>query len=550
MHIDDSTFIQNGKTYRRVLLRTSYRQHGKVCHKTIANLSHSTEEEIAAIKLALKHKAHLTTLINATNTLKSQQGLAMGAVWTLTQLAKRIGLTKALGNSQQAKRALWLVMATLIEPGSRLSAVRLAQRHAVCDILELDAFNEDDLYETMDWLQARQATVEVKLFVQRYHHSRPRLYLYDVTSCYLEGAKNELGEFGYNRDGKKGKKQIVVGLLTDEDGWPISVEVFQGNTQDATTFKNQLEKMAKRFGVTEVTLVGDRGMIKSVQISDLADRHFHYIPAITKPQIETFLQRGIFQMELFTEQLAEVLVDDLRYILRRNPQRAEEIAAGRQSKFAKVRQFTNQQSSYLAEHPHAKVPSAIRRIETKAERLKISPWVDVMAEGRTLDLRVKPTELATASRLDGCYVIKTDVAAQDASAQVVHDRYKDLAEVEWAFRTMKTTLLEMRGIYVRKANRTRAHVFIVMLAYLLAYHLRRLWYDVELTVEDAVAELASICAIQVRIGDNLCVQTIPEPRPLGKQLLAKAAIALPDVIPCRNVEVATRKTLVSQRKHY
>src|SRR6266540_3995237 len=340
MHIDDSTFIQNGKTYRRVLLRTSYRQHGKVCHKTIANLSHSTEEEIAAIKLALKHKAHLTTLINATHTIKSQQGLAMGAVWTLTQLAKRIGLTKALGNSQQAKRALWLVMATLIEPGSRLSAVRLAQRHAVCDILELDAFNEDDLYETMDWLQARQATVEVQLFVQRYHHSRPRLYLYDVTSCYLEGAKNELGEFGYNRDGKKGKKQIVVGLLTDEDGWPISVEVFQGNTQDATTFKNQLEKMAKRFGVTEVTLVGD-----------------------------------------------------LRYILRRNPQRAEEIAAGRQSKFAKVRQFTNQQSSYLAEHPHAKVPSAIRRIETKAERLKISPWVDVMAEGRALDLRVKPTEL-------------------------------------------------------------------------------------------------------------------------------------------------------------
>lgn len=442
-----------------------------------------------------------------------------------------------------------MVLARVIEQGSRLSATRMAQRHAACDILQLDSFNEDDLYKAMNWLSKRQQRIEKSLFNQHHGDSKPQFYLYDVTSSYLEGVQNELSDWGYNRDGKKGKKQIVIGLMTDEEGHPIAIEVFRGNTKDTATVKNQIEKMAHRFGADKITFVGDRGMIKSVQISDLSDEHFHYITAITKPQIEKLIKDGIFQMSLFDEKLAEVLNDGIRYILRRNPIRAEEIEAIRESKLNSLNRLINQQNTYLAEHPRAQVEAALKKGRGKCKALKIDKWVEITSEGRILATKIKADEKALESQLDGCYVIKSDLAANSASAQTIHNRYKDLAEVEYAFRTMKTTLLEMRGIFVRKAERTRAHVFIIMLAYLLAYQLRRLWYDVELTVEEGIAELASICSIEVVAPGQVSYQTIPEPRQLGKILLAKAGVSLPDAIPCRKVEVVTRKKLLSERKN-
>lgn len=549
MFIDDQTFTQNGKIRKRVLLRNSYRVNGKVRHNTIANLSQCSDEEIEAIKLALKHKGDLEKLTKASEQVKTKQGLAVGAVWVLHQLSQRLGINKALGQSRDANLVLWLVLATVIEQGSRLSATRMAQRHAVCDILQLDSFNEDDLYKAMNWLNDRQQQIEKTLFNQRYGGgNKPQFYLYDVTSSYLEGEQNELADWGYNRDGKKGKKQIVIGLMTDEEGWPIAIEVFRGNTKDTATVKNQIEKMANRFGVDKVTLVGDRGMIKSMQISDLSDEKFHYITAITKPQIEKLIKNGVFQMALFDEELAEVSADDIRYILRRNPVRANEIAAIRESKLKSLNKLIAQQNTYLAEHSRAHVETALKKSRGKCKVLKIDKWAEVSSEGRILGVKINADKQALESQLDGCYVIKTDLSANSASTTVVHTRYKDLAEVEYAFRTMKTTLLEMRGIFVRKEERTRAHVFIIMLAYLLAYQLRRLWYDVELTVEEGIAELASICSIEVVTAGQVSYQTIPEPRQLGKILLSKVGVSLPDAIPCRNVEVVTRKKLISERK--
>ena len=548
MFIDDQTYTQDGRVYRRALLRNSYRVNGKVCHNTVANLSKCSAEEIEAIKLALKHKDNLKKIIDETKQTKTRQGLAVGAVWVLNQLAKNLGISKALGNSREAKLSLWMVLATAIEQGSRLSATRMAQRHAACDILGLDAFNEDDLYKAMDWLDESQQRIEKRLFQHRYGETKPQFYLYDVTSSYLEGEQNELGNWGYNRDRKKGKKQIVIGLMTDEEGWPISTEVFQGNTKDTATVKNQIEKIVKRFGVDSVTLVGDRGMIKSMQISDLADEDFHYITAITKPEIEKLIKDGVIQLSLFEEILAEISTDGIRYILRRNPARANEIANIRESKLNRLKKLITQQNTYLAEHPRAKVEVALRKVHEKAKVLKLNKWVSVEADGRTLLTKIDEAKKAEESRLDGCYVIKTDLSADIASTRTVHSRYKDLTEVEFAFRTMKTVLLEMRGIFVRKANRTRAHVFIIMLAYLLAYQLRRLWVDVELTVEEGIKELASICSIEVITAGQVSYQTIPEPRELGKILLAKIGICLPDAIPCLNVKVDTRKKLVSERK--
>jgi transposase len=550
MFIDDATFTRNGKTYRRVLLRNSYRLNGQVRHDTLANLSHCSDDEIRAIKLALKHKGQLSQLGNLHAEISTQQGLAVGAVWVLHQLAQQLGLVKALGQSRPAKLALWRVLASLIAQGSRLSAVRLAQQHAVCDLLSLEAFNEDDLYQAMDWLDARQSTIEAALFSHRYATAgqTPTLYLYDVTSSYLEGEQNELGEYGYNRDGKKGKKQIVIGLLTDEEGWPITVEVFAGNTQDPKTFKAQIDKLVQRFGVKQVTLVGDRGMIKTTQINDLKDEGFHYLTAITKPQIEALLKMDILQWSMFDEDLVEVTTEEVRYSVRRNPQRAEELAAVRQSKRARLEKYLTQKNAYLAQHPRARVETALKNAQAKAERLKIHAWATLTVEERRLALALDEDAQRAAARLDGCYVIKTDLPPEVASSETAHARYKGLAEVEYAFRTLKTTLLEMRGIFVRKAIPTRAHVLVIMLAYLLAYQLRRLWHEVELTVEEGIAELASICAIELTLPNHITCQVIPEPRPLGKRLLEKAGITLPEAIPHTGITVVTRKKLVPQRK--
>lgn len=549
MHVDDQTYTVNGRTYRRTLLRNSYRKNGKVCHDTIANLSKCDNDEIAAIKLALANKQNLAALRVPDKGVKTQQGFSVGAVWLLYQLAKRLGIVKAIGRSEKAKLSLWMVISSVIGSVSRLSATRLAQSHAACDILGLDLFCEDDLYSAMDWLNDHQEVIEKRLFNDRYKAEKPNMYLYDVTSSYLEGDQNELGDYGYNRDRKKGKKQIVIGLLTDDEGEPVSCEVFRGNTQDTTTFKHQVDKVAKRFGIEEVTFVGDRGMIKSARIRDLSEEKYHYITALTKPQIETLLKNNVVQMELFDETVGEVAVEDIRYIYRRNPVRAMEIRENRQSKLGKLRDVCAQKAEYLSAHPRAKVDVARRVVEEKAKKLKINTWVSVNTQGRKVSLEIKDTELEEEEKLDGCYVIKTDLSVETASKQTAHDRYKGLAEVEWAFRTMKTTLLHLRGIFVRKANRTRAHVFTIMLAYLIAYHLRRLWQEVEVTIEEGIDELSSLCATEVIIGD-VHVQTVPAPREWGKLLLKRANVTLPDAIPCRKVNVSTRKKLVEERRSY
>jgi hypothetical protein len=547
MYVDDSTTIRQGKTYRRVLLRTSYRRDGKVCHDTLANLSHASEEEIQALKLALKHRGDLSKLGRASD-IVTQQGLCVGAVGLLLPLAKRLGLSRALGRSRPAQLILWLVMASVIEQGSRLSAVRLAQRHAVCDMMGLEGFHEDDLYQAMDWVETRQAAIEDRLFRHRYGDEKPHFYLYDVTSSYFEGMDNELAAFGYNRDKKRGKKQIVIGLMTDDEGRPITVEVFRGNTSDPQTVAHQIEKMAQRFGVKQVTLIGDRGMLKSAQIEQLQDQNFHYITALTKPQMESLIKQDILQYDLFDDAIIEITDNEIRYVLRRNPIRQQEIALNRESKLHDLQTLLSTQNAYLQSHLRAQVDVALKKITAKAQQLGIHTWVSGEVQDRTLSLKIDKKAKQQQARLDGCYVIKTDLSTQTADSETVHRRYKGLSVVESAFRTMKTVLLEMRGIYVRKAPRTRAHVFIIMLGYLLTHELQKLWHSVEVTVQEGLAELASICSIEVQLPGQASYHTVPAPRALGKELLNKAGVTLPSVVPCRQANVHTKKKLVSERK--
>jgi transposase len=549
MHIDDQTYRSNGKTYRRILLRNSYRVNGKVRHDTIASLCKCTEAEINAIKIALKYKDNLTALVSVRENLKTEQGLSVGATWLLSQVAKKLGITKILGDSKEAKLILWLVIATLIEQGSRLSATRLAIRHAACDILRIeDGFNEDDLYSAMDWLEKKQAGIEYKLFKLRYGKQAPNFYLYDVTSSYFEGQQNELANFGYNRDKKAGKMQIVIGLMTDDEGNPITIEVFEGNTQDPKTVSSQIKKIAERFGVKKVTLVGDRGMIKKLQIKELNDDYkFNYITAITKPQIEKLINDGAIQLSFLDENITEVGVDGVRYVMRRNPVRADEIESIRQSKLARIQNYLNKKNVYLAEHSRAKAATAAKEIRGKINKFKIQKWLEVRINGRVLSLEINNEQKAQESKLDGCYVIKTDLKTPAIEAKTVHDRYKDLTLVENAFRTMKTSFLELRPIFVRKEERTRAHVFIIMLAYMIEYQLRKDWRDIDITVREGVTELSSISTIKIKLPENVSYQAIPVPKPIGRELLKAAGVILPAAIPLTNATVYTKKKLISER---
>src|SRR5271169_731055 len=215
-------------------------------------------------------------------------------------------IVAALGSDRQGKLALWQVIARVLDQGSCLSAVRLAGGHAAGAALGMISFDEDDLYANLDWLAQHQADIETRLFAQRKPASAPDVFLYDVTSTYLEGEQNAFAAFGYNRDRKSGKRQIVIGLLCDADGRPLSIELFAGNTSDVKTFSSQLSKAATRFGAERVTFVGDRGMIKAPQRAELGAADFHYITAITKAQIDGLIAAGVLQMDLFEQTLAEV----------------------------------------------------------------------------------------------------------------------------------------------------------------------------------------------------------------------------------------------------
>ena len=303
MHIQRVKSKQGNKIYEQILLRESYREPGAkssaVKKRTLINLTKYPPQIVKALELVLKHQGDLSVLA-AMSDIELAQGPTVGAVFTLLEVARRLGIEKALGTHQNGKLALWQVIARAHSQGSRLSAVRLAKTTAAADVIGFEqGFCEDQLYENLTWLSENQEAIEKRLFAHRRGQNKPELFLYDVTSSYLEGDHNELADWGYNRDKKRGKKQIVIGLLCDEEGEPVAVEVFTGNTADLQTFGAQVKKVAERFGCERVTFVGDRGMIKSAQIEDLESVDFHFITAITKPQIRSLIKKGVFQLELF-----------------------------------------------------------------------------------------------------------------------------------------------------------------------------------------------------------------------------------------------------------
>lgn len=553
MYVERVKSKQGKNVYEQVLVRESYRKkvdgRSRVLHRTLMNLTKCSRAQQDAMAIALKDPDKVLEAITLLGKEGAEliEGKSIGAVWLVARVAQDLGITKALGRGRQPRLALWQIIARVIDQGSRLSAVRLHEIHALAEVTRLErGLSEDDLYDNLAWLSDHQSSIEQRLFKIRNTGSKPSMFLYDVTSSYLEGDKNALSAFGYNRDGKKGKKQIVIGMLCDDDGEPISVEVFTGNTQDPRTVASQIKKVAERFGCSEVTFIGDRGMIKSAQMADLTEVGFHYITAFTKSQIKKLMKDGVLQLDLFDEEICEVGNGDQRLILRRNPIRAMEIAATRKSKHMSIDKLVNERNNYLSEHPKAVAAVAIERVREKMKRLKVSSWLHVEADGRILKMVKDESAFAEEALLDGCYVIVTNLEESLIDSETIHRRYKDLAQVERGFRMSKTGHLELRPIYVRTEKSTRGHVFIVMLSYLIRRELERAWKSFDLTVEEGISSLKTLCTMTLGSGDSSILR-IPRPRKQSQKLFDVLDIELPPVIPQNDLRVATKKKLTKRR---
>jgi hypothetical protein len=553
MYIDDCTYKRGPRTYRRLLLRESQRVNGKVVKRTVANITDWPEALREAIAGVVGPGRGGSVAEQVATAVGGQlvQGKSVGAVATVLAVARELGICAALGDDRQGRLALFQVVARVVDQGSRLSAVRMARSHAAAELIGLSGFDEDDLYENLSWLSTRQVQIEDALFRMRYPGpERPPLFLYDVTSSYFEGEHNAMAAFGYNRDGKSGKRQIVVGLLTDHEGRPVSVEVFPGNTADPATVPNQVAKLRDRFDGKELTLVGDRGMLKAPQRSELTEVGMRYLTAITRAQIESMLRRGAFQMDLFDRQIAEVTDPEsgVRYILRRNPAQADRMERRRADQQRSWEAALARANEHLATHPRAKTETAVRTLSARAVRLKLSGWLSAQVDGRKLHASIDGQARAESARLDGCYVLQTDLPATAADARTVDARYHDLSKVEWAFRTAKTTHLEIRPIHLRREDRTRAHALVVMLAYLITRHLAARWSGFDCTVEEGIGELAQLCSVQTVLADGTTLVEIPRPRPHLAQLLEAAAVQLPTLSHTPPPRVVTKRKLNKGRK--
>jgi transposase len=546
---------KRGKSYTSLLLRESYRVGSKVKSKTLAVLTQLPAHVLQAVRRAIAQPSDSLSALAKTSegSLRLRAAESLAALWTVDQVAQQLGIKKALGVTREAELAYWQVLARVLRPGTSLLAmVRLARTCAAAAVLGWRlTFTEDDLYANGSWLEGRHAVIERRLWQSRTSQPKDQLFLYDVTSSYLEGDYNALAAWGYNRDHKQGKKQVVVGLLTDSQGEPISTQVYRGNTSDLKTFGQQVHKIKKELGCEGVTMVGDRGMIRTDQKAAAQKAEFHFITALTKPQIEKLLADKVLQMELFEDKVNEVLGEDgRRFVLRRNPERQKELQTSREQKRQTVERALQKANAYLKEHRRAKVKNQHRKLAAQIQRLKTQDWLKLTIKQQRLGLTLDSTALQAASQLDGCYVVETDLKARQADKQIIHDRYKDLALVERDFRTLKTGHLDFRPWFVCKEDSTQAHALTSMLALKVRRHLERAWWALEVTVEEGLRELEQLCVIELvhpQSGEVVARQ-VPEASPRQKQLLDALKLVLPATSPKAEVTVGTRKKINEVRK--
>ncbi len=489
-----------------------------VVHETLANLSKLPADLIQIIEGYCKGGA-----ASAPSPLDPSHEPAAAAIHLgpcyglfagLHALARELGIVAAVGEATRTQRlALYLVYVRLCHQGSRLSAVRFSEDHALQEILQLGRFDEDDLYAALDYLEEHQSAIECALAKRSEPAAKGAIFLYDVTSVYFEGQMNELAEFGYNRDGKKGKKQMVAGLLTDATGEPLSIQLYPGNTSDPPTFLDAVAKLKVRFGTQEIAVVGDRGMIKRMGKQALGEAGFRYVTALTDPQVRGLLKQAVLTLELFDDQPVEVEAQGKRYVLRCNPHTKAREQARREDQWKRVREKIVTRNQATDKKSRMQPKSSLLQAQRWLKKYHLEGWIRVRLEGRSVVWEEDQAAREKLAQLDGCYVLESDLPTPAATTEEVHERYLDLTRVERDFRTLKTGLLEIRPVFVRREDRTRGHAVVSLLALKLARALDRRMAPLGLTVDDAVERLRGVrlvCLGEPAFGLWRLADTYPE----------------------------------------
>jgi len=488
VHVVTTRRTYKGREYATHLLRRSYRDGDKVKNETLGNLSHLPEDVIDLVRRSLRGES----FVPANERLEIIASKSHGDVDAVLRAMRRLDFASLLSSRTcpEVDLVIGMVVARIAAPDTKLATTRWWQTRTLAEDLNVGKADEDALYAAMDWLLERQDPIERKLAAR---HLKPGgLVLYDLSSSYFEGKCCPLAALGKNRDGKKGKLQVNYGLLTDRRGCPVAVSVFSGDTADTTTFLPQVRKLRDAFGLEQMVLVGDRGMISSASIAELRAEDFGWITALKSGQIRTLIDDGQLQLGLFDQRnLFELSHPDFpgeRLVACRNPELAKLRAHKRDALIAATTEELEKVGKMVARGKLKGSGEIGVRVGKVVNRYKVAKHFELTITDHSFKFSLLRNQMAAEAALDGIYVIRTGVPKRTMSSGDAVRNYKGLSSVERAFRSLKTVDLKVRPIHHHLETRVRAHIFLCMLAYYVEWHMREAWRELMFADEDQAAK--------------------------------------------------------------
>jgi transposase len=481
--------VPNRSSPPAFLLRESYREGGKVRSRTLANLSSLTLRQIDAMRRVLQGE----DVFSQDGPVRKVRDLSHGAVAAVEKAIRKLGVERLIDRKASRERDLVLAMlvSRITHAESKLATTRTWHTTTLPEDRRVEDAAEDDLYEAMDWLLERQDAIEKRL--AKRHLVEDGLVLYDLSSSYFEGATCPLAKIGYSRDGKKGTLQVNYGLVTDERGCPVAIRAYEGNTSDSTTLIEQVERVQNEFGIAELVIVGDRGMISQKQIDVLRKKEgVAWITALKSGKIQALAKSGALQLGLFDERnllsFEDASLPGERLIACKNHELAKMRAHKRQSLIdATCKELDKVRACVERGTLIGKGPIGVR-IGKVINRFKVAKHFAIDIGEAIFTYEVRDERVAEEAALDGLYVIRTSLTKERVSDEQAVRNYKKLANVERAFRSMKTIDLQIRPIHHRLEKRVRAHIFLCMLAYYVEWHMREAWRPMLFCDEDQGAK--------------------------------------------------------------
>lgn len=474
MYVETIKSVVKGKLYTSYLVRETYREKGKIKHRTISNISKLPKEQINLIKKSLKgYKGKFNV-----NELKLGRSYEFGASYVFKKIAEQLGLDKIIYSTKEQWRndILALITGRLIYQGSKLSLVNMFNDTSLWSLYGHNQGERPDVYVNcytpMDKLLDRQNAIQKKLALR--HFSDGCMILYDMTNTWLEGEykDSKLVSYGKPKGGKKGYRQIALGLITDKEGCPVAVEVFKGSTSDQITVYDQVRTISEKYKIKNIIFTGDRGMLTQKRIDEVNSVDFKTITALTHAQIKQMIDTDIIQPELFDERnIAEVSDNNIRYMLCKNPKTMRQEHTTRKAMISKVCEKLTAKANVKKKRKTLDVAASIGRIFERYKIGKFFSWN--VGENGEVTWSLKQDVIDNEEILDGCYIIRTDVNSDILNKEEVVIGYRNLQKVEFAFKNIKTVLLELRPMYHKTDERLRSHIFLTMLAYYIQWHATR-----------------------------------------------------------------------------